>query len=164
MTDSQGRLIDFKNTIIILTSNLGSQAILDSISEHEQITKEVKEVVDVALKNHFRPEFLNRLDEIIYFNALSKTEIYGIVKLLLSDLQKRLLEKGIHLKVTKEAIEFIIEKGYDINFGARPLKRTIQAEVETRLAKEIVAQNVKEGDTVQVVMGKDGELEMEISK
>lgn len=164
VTDSQGRLIDFKNTIIILTSNLGSQAILDSISEHEQITKEVKEVVDVALKNHFRPEFLNRLDEIIYFNALSKTEIYGIVKLLLSDLQKRLLEKGIHLKVTKEAIEFIIEKGYDINFGARPLKRTIQAEVETRLAKEIVAQNVKEGDTVQVVMGKDGELEMEISK
>ncbi len=164
MTDSQGRLIDFKNTIIILTSNLGSQAILDSISEHEQITKEVKEVVDVALKNHFRPEFLNRLDEIIYFNALSKTEIYGIVKLLLSDLQKRLLEKGIHLRVMKEAIEFIIEKGYDINFGARPLKRTIQAEVETRLAKEIVAQNVKEGDTVQVVMGKDGELEMEISK
>ena len=164
VTDSQGRLIDFKNTIIILTSNLGSQAILDSISEHEQITKEVKEVVDVALKNHFRPEFLNRLDEIIYFNALSKTEIYGIVKLLLSDLQKRLLEKGIHLRVMKEAIEFIIEKGYDINFGARPLKRTIQAEVETRLAKEIVAQNVKEGDTVQVVMGKDGELEMEISK
>ena len=164
MTDSQGRLIDFKNTIIILTSNLGSQAILDSISEHEQITKEVKEVVDVALKNHFRPEFLNRLDEIIYFNALSKTEIYGIVKLLLSDLQKRLLEKGIHLRVMKEAIEFIIEKGYDINFGARPLKRTIQAEVETRLAKEILAQNVKEGDTVQVVMGKDGELEMEISK
>ena len=164
VTDSQGRLIDFKNTIIILTSNLGSQAILDSISEHEQITKEVKEVVDVALKNHFRPEFLNRLDEIIYFNALSKTEIYGIVKLLLSDLQKRLLEKGIHLRVMKEAIEFIIEKGYDINFGARPLKRTIQAEVETRLAKEIVAQNVKEGDTVQVVMGKDGELEVEISK
>ncbi len=164
VTDSQGRLIDFKNTIIILTSNLGSQAILDSISEHEQITKEVKEVVDVALKNHFRPEFLNRLDEIIYFNALSKTEIYGIVKLLLSDLQKRLLEKGIHLRVMKEAIEFIIEKGYDINFGARPLKRTIQAEVETRLAKEIVAQNVKEGDTVQVVMGKHGELEMEISK
>ncbi len=154
VTDSQGRLIDFKNTIIILTSNLGSQAILDSISEHEKITQEAKMLVDQALKNHFRPEFLNRLDEIIYFNALSKVEVYGIVKLLLNDLRKRLLEKGIELKISKEAIEFLIEKGYDINFGARPLKRTIQAQIETMIAKEIVAQTITNGSVVQVVVDK----------
>ena len=157
VTDSQGRLVDFKNTIIILTSNLGSQAILDSISEHQKVTEEAKEIVDLALKNHFRPEFLNRLDEIIYFNALSKTEVYGIVKLLLSDLRQRLQAKGIELQITKEAIEFIIEKGYDINFGARPLKRTIQTEIETMVAKAIVAQNIVEGSVVQIVLNREEE-------
>ena len=155
VTDSQGRLIDFKNTIIILTSNLGSNAILDSIDKHQTITEEAKELVNTALKEHFRPEFLNRLDEIIYFNALSKKEVYGIVKLLLSDLRKRLLDKGIELKVTKEAIEFIIEEGYDINFGARPLKRTIQTEIETMVAKAMVAENIKEGAIVQIIVNKD---------
>ena len=165
VTDSQGRLVDFKNTIIILTSNLGSGAILDSISKHQKITDEAKESVDLALKNHFRPEFLNRLDEIIYFNALSKTEVYGIVKLLLNDLRKRLLAKGIELKITKDAIEFIIEQGYDINFGARPLKRTIQAEIETMIAKAIVAQNVTEGSIVQVVFNKEEDsLAIKMSK
>ncbi len=163
VTDSQGRLVDFKNTIIILTSNLGSQAILDSISAYQEITDEAKEVVDRALKNHFRPEFLNRLDEIIYFNALSKTEIFGIVKLLLNDLRKRLLDKGIDFKITKDAIEYIIEKGYDINFGARPLKRTIQSEIETMVAKAIVAQNVVEGATVEVVVnGEEDCLEIKL--
>ncbi len=157
VTDSQGRLIDFKNTIIILTSNIGSQAILDSISEHQEITEQAKEIVDLALKNHFRPEFLNRLDEIIYFNALSKVEVYGIVKLLLGDLRKRLLTKGIDLKISKEAIEYIIEKGYDINFGARPLKRTIQSEIETMVAKEMVSQNVVDGSVVQIVVNKEEE-------
>lgn len=157
VTDSQGRLVDFKNTIIILTSNLGSQVILDSISEHQEITEEAKEAVDLALKSHFRPEFLNRLDEIIYFNALSKTEVYGIVKLLLTDLKTRLLAKGIDLKVSKEAVEFIIEKGYDINFGARPLKRTIQTEIETMVAKAIVAQSITEGAVVQVVVNREEE-------
>lgn len=155
VTDSQGRLVDFKNTIIILTSNIGSEAILDSISNHQEITEEAKEMVDLALKNHFRPEFLNRLDEIIYFNALSKTEVYGIVKLLLSDLRKRLQQKGMDLKITKEAIEFIIDKGYDINFGARPLKRTIQTEIETMVAKEMVAQKVREGSVIQVVVNRE---------
>jgi len=157
VTDSQGRLIDFKNTIIILTSNLGSGAILDSIAEHHEITEEAKEKVNMALKTQFRPEFLNRLDETIYFNALSEKEMYGIVKLLLTDLKNRLQVKGINLKVTKEAIVFVIEKGYDINFGARPLKRTIQSEIETMIAKEIVAQNIKEGQTVQVVLNKEEE-------
>ncbi len=157
VTDSQGRLVDFKNTIIILTSNLGSQAILDSISNNQTITEEAKKMVDLALKNHFRPEFLNRLDEIIYFNALSKTEVYGIVKLLLGDLRKRLLTKGIELKISKEAIDFLIEKGYDINFGARPLKRTIQAEIETMVAKAIVAQKIVDGSVVQIVLNRDEE-------
>lgn len=155
VTDSQGRLVDFKNTIIILTSNIGSEAILDSISNHQEITEEAKEMVDLALKNHFRPEFLNRLDEIIYFNALSKTEVYGIVKLLLSDLRRRLQQKGMDLKITKEAIEFIIDKGYDINFGARPLKRTIQTEIETMVAKEMVAQKIREGSVIQVVVNRE---------
>ena len=155
VTDSQGRLIDFKNTIIILTSNLGSGAILDSISEHEIITDEAKQMVDQALKNHFRPEFLNRLDEIIYFNALSKNEVYGIVKLLISNLRKRLLQKGIDLKITKEAIDFIIEKGYDINFGARPLKRTIQSEIETMVAKKIVAQEIQPDSVIKIVVNKE---------
>ena len=155
VTDSQGRLVDFKNTIIILTSNLGSQAILDSISRYQKITDEAKEVVDSALKNHFRPEFLNRLDEIIYFNALSKTEVYGIVKLLINDLKKRLEDKEIRFKISKEAIEYIIEKGYDINFGARPLKRTIQSEVETMVAKAIVAQTVTEGSIIQIGVNKE---------
>lgn len=163
VTDSQGRLVDFKNTIIILTSNLGSQAILDSISAYQEITDEAKEVVDRALKNHFRPEFLNRLDEIIYFNALSKAEIFGIVKLLLNDLRKRLQDKGIDFKITKEAIEYIIEKGYDINFGARPLKRTIQTEIETMVAKAIVAQDVVEGETVEIVVnGEEDCLEIKM--
>jgi len=157
VTDSQGRLIDFKNTIIILTSNLGSQAILDSISEHGEITDKAKDLVDAALKNHFRPEFLNRLDETIYFNALSKQEVYGIVKLLLSDLKNRLTQKGIELKITKEAVDYIIEKGYDINFGARPLKRAIQAEIETMVAKAIVAQTIKSGDKLQVVVNDEEE-------
>lgn len=165
VTDSQGRLVDFKNTIIILTSNLGSQAILDSISAYQKITDQAKEVVDRALKNHFRPEFLNRLDEIIYFNALSKAEIFGIVKLLLNDLRKRLQDKGIDFKITKEAIEYIIEKGYDINFGARPLKRTIQTEIETMVAKAIVAQDVIEGATVEVVVnGEEDCLEIRMEK
>ena len=155
VTDSQGRLVDFKNTIIILTSNLGSQAILDSISKHHKITEEAKTYVDSALKNHFRPEFLNRLDEIIYFNALSKNEVYGIVKLLVNDLRKRLAEKGITLKVSKEAVDYIIEKGYDINFGARPLKRTIQSEIETMVAKAIVAQTVTDGSVIQIGVNKE---------
>ena len=150
VTDSKGRLIDFKNTIIILTSNLGSDAILESISKSKTITEDAKNRVDAALKNHFRPEFLNRLDDIIYFKALSRKEVYGIVKLLLTDLKKRLRLRGIDLKVSKEAIEFIIEKGYDINFGARPLKRTIQSEIETMVAKAIIEKSISENGILQI--------------
>ena len=159
VTDSQGKLIDFKNTIIILTSNLGSQAILDSIIENGQITEEAKEQINMALRSQFRPEFLNRLDETIYFKALEKEQVYNIVKLMLNDVRKRLLSKEIEMGVTKEAIELIIEKGYDINFGARPLKRTIQGEVETIIAKKIIANEIMPKSRIQVY-AKDGEIEI----
>jgi ATP-dependent Clp protease ATP-binding subunit ClpB len=150
VTDSQGRLIDFKNTIIILTSNLGSQLILDSISEHGKITDEAREQINQALQSHFRPEFLNRLDERICFNPLGKEQVYNIVELMLKDLKGRLQEKKINFNVTKQAIDFIIEIGYDINFGARPLKRTIQSEVETLVSRAIIAKEIDSGDNVEV--------------
>ena len=150
VTDSQGRTVDFKNSIIILTSNLGAHVILESIQKHKKITDEAKEEIDSALKGHFRPEFLNRLDEIVYFQALGKEQVYGIVELMLSDLRNRLTLQGFDLSVTSEAINYIIDIGYDIEFGARPLKRTIQAEIETLISKKIIANEVKPGSTIQV--------------
>ena len=155
VTDSQGKLIDFKNTIIILTSNLGSQAILDSIIENGEITDKYKDEINIALRGHFRPEFLNRLDETVFFKALEKEQVYDIVKIMLNDVRKRLKLQEIDMGVTKEAIEFIIEKGYDINFGARPLKRTIQSEVETMIAKKIISNEIAPKSKIQVYV--DGE-------
>ena len=155
VTDSQGRLIDFKNTILILTSNLGSQYILDSISENGKITDEARTEINQALRTHFRPEFLNRLDETICFNPLGKEQVYNIVKLMLKDLSNRLAYKDIKFNITNEAIDFIIEIGYDVNFGARPLKRTIQSEVETLVSKAIIAKEINSGDNIEVYL--DGE-------
>lgn len=152
VTDSQGRTVDFKNSIIILTSNLGAMSILESIAENGKITDEAKSEVDVALREHFRPEFLNRLDEIIYFQALQKEQVYGIVELMLADLSKRLQEQGFDLSVTSDAIDYIIDIGYDINFGARPLKRTIQSEIETLLSKKIISGEVSPGHLIQVFL------------
>ena len=155
ITDSQGRLIDFKNTILILTSNLGSQYILDSISENGKITDEARENINQALRSHFRPEFLNRLDETICFNPLGKEQVYNIVKLMLKDLSNRLAYKEIKFNITDDAIDYLIEIGYDINFGARPLKRTIQSEVETLVSKAIIAKEIDSGDNIEVYL--DGE-------
>ena len=155
VTDSQGRLIDFKNTIIIMTSNLGSQYILDSISENGKITDEARENINQALRSHFRPEFLNRLDETICFNPLGKEQVYNIVKLMLKDLSNRLADKEIKFNITDDAIDYLIEIGYDINFGARPLKRTIQSEVETLVSKAIIAKEIDSGDNIEVYL--DGE-------
>ena len=157
VTDSQGKLIDFKNTIIILTSNLGSQAILDSIIESGEITEKCKDEINVALRGHFRPEFLNRLDETVFFKALEKEQVYDIVKLMLNDVRKRLKVQEIDMGITKEAIEFIIEKGYHINFGARQLKRTILSEVETMVAKKIIANEITPKSKIQVYVN-DEEL------
>jgi ATP-dependent Clp protease ATP-binding subunit ClpB len=159
VTDSQGRLIDFKNTILILTSNLGSGIILDSIAKNKKITEEARDLIQDALLGHFRPEFLNRLDERVIFNPLGIDQVKGIVRLMLTDLAKRLEDKNIEMTVADNAVELIIELGYDINFGARPLKRTIQDEVETMLSKAIIANEIVEGDKIEVSrMGNEARL------
>ena len=154
LTDSQGRLIDFKNTVIILTSNLGSQYILNSITEYGEITQDTRNEIDKILKQHFRPEFLNRLDEIICFKALDKKVVFGIVEIILKDVSKRIKEKGIELSFTKTSVKWLVEEGYDIEFGARPLKRIVQTQVETLLARKIISGEVVEGDKVEVFFDK----------
>ena len=163
ITDSQGRTVDFKNTVIILTSNLGSSYILDGINESGEITAEAKEQVNNLLKTSFRPEFLNRLDEIIFYKPLTEKEIGKIVLLMLDGLKKRLKEKELYLEVTEAAKKFIIEKGYDPVFGARPLKRFIQSSVETIIAKKIIGGNLKPND-VLVVDEINGELIVDVKK
>ncbi len=156
ITDSQGRTVDFKNTIIILTSNLGSSYILEGIQDGE-ITAEARAQVDLLLKQSFRPEFLNRLDEIVYYKPLTKEEIGGVVDLLLERLKRRLAGKQLSLKVTPEAKEAIIEGGYDPIYGARPLKRYLQQKVETLVARAIIADDPMPG-TVLTVDAQDGVL------
>ena len=150
ITDSQGRKIDFKNTIIILTSNLGSPYILEGINDEGEITPEARENVNKVLRSHFRPEFLNRLDEIVFYKPLTKTEIFPIIDLMLKNLQGRLKNKQITLAITDEAKTFIADNGYDPVFGARPLKRYIQSKLETMLAKKIIADEIEPYSTVTV--------------
>ncbi|MCI5844805.1 MAG: ATP-dependent chaperone ClpB [Oscillospiraceae bacterium] len=150
ITDSQGRTVDFKNTIIILTSNLGSPYILDGINANGEISEDARQKVDQLLKQSFRPEFLNRLDEIVFYKPLMKTEIYQIVDLMLNNLRKRLEEKQLSLTVTDAAKDYIISNGYDVNYGARPLKRWIQQKVETLLARKIIAEDIAPNTTLQV--------------
>ena len=139
ITDSQGRTVDFKNTIIILTSNIGSNVILENIEDNGEIAESAKADINKMLKTHFRPEFLNRLDEIVFYKPLTKTEIGSIVDLMVKSLQKRLSEKQLSLVLTENAKQFIVDNGYDPIFGARPLKRFIQHHVETMIAKKIIA-------------------------
>ena len=160
VTDSQGRLIDFKNTIIILTSNLGSQFILEGIDENGQITEEARSNVDRLLKQSFRPEFLNRLDEIVFYKPLTKTEIFGIIDLQAADLAKRLKDKQLGLEISEEAKQLIVDESYDPSFGARPLKRYMQRNLETLIAREILNDKLHQGDVVRVVV-KDGKLAVE---
>ena len=150
ITDSQGRVVDFKNTIIILTSNLGSQYILEGIGENGQISGEARAAVEGLLKTQFRPEFLNRLDEIVFYKPLTKAEIGGIVDLQLADLRARLAQKQLDLAVTEAAKAFIIDEGYDPVYGARPLKRFLQSRVETLIAREIIGGQHLPGSTLTV--------------
>ena len=147
---SQGRTVDFKNTIIILTSNLGSEYLLESTEKYGDITEETKDNIDKLLKSHFRPEFLNRLDEIVIYKPLKKEEISKIVDLMLEGLKKRLEDKFLHLVVSEKAKDFIVDNGYDPIFGARPLKRFIQSHVETLIARAILANNFESGTTLKV--------------
>jgi len=150
ITDSQGRTVDFKNTIIILTSNLGSDYILEGINADGELTTTAKEQVTKLLKSSFRPEFLNRLDEIVFYKPLSKTEIGKIVDLTLNRLASRLSDKQLKLTVTDKAKEYIVDKGYDPIYGARPLKRFIQSSVENLIARSIISATFNVGDTVTV--------------
>lgn len=155
ITDSQGRTVDFKNTIIILTSNLGSPVILDGIDADGEISEDAKKQVDQMLKQSFRPEFLNRLDEIVYYKPLTKAEIGSVVELMLNNLSKRLADRHIKIYVTPEAKSFIVENGYDPVYGARPLKRFIQRELETLIARAIIADKITPDSTVKITADKD---------
>ncbi|WP_418710019.1 ATP-dependent chaperone ClpB [Anaerotruncus massiliensis (ex Liu et al. 2021)] len=155
ITDSQGRTVDFKNTIIILTSNLGSPHILEGIDEDGRITEEARKAVDGLLKQQFRPEFLNRLDEIVFYKPLQKSEIAQIVDLLMADLQKRLADKQLTLALSPEAKEYIVDQGYDPVYGARPLKRFLQHKLETLLARMIIAEDLAPGTRLEAVMEND---------
>ena len=150
ITDSQGRTVDFKNTIIILTSNLGSEYILDGIGNNGEISKEAKDKVNALLKQSFRPEFLNRLDEIVFYKPLKKSEISKILELLIQDLERRLEDKYIHLELTQSAKDYLIDNGYDEIYGARPLKRFVQKKLETLIAKKILSQDILPHTTVTI--------------
>ena len=163
ITDSQGRTVDFKNTVIILTSNLGSDLILEDLEKSRangsnDLSSEAQEAIGQLLKRQFRPEFLNRLDDIVYYKSLTKQEIGSIVDLMLADLHHRLADKQLHLDVTEAAKNAIIDGGYDPIYGARPLKRYIQAHVETMIAKEIIAGAHAAGDTLTVDADENGHL------
>ena len=155
ITDSQGRTVDFKNTILIMTSNLGAEFLLDGIDDNGNISSEAEELVMSQLKNHFRPEFLNRLDEIVMFKPLSKSDIRGIIDLLVKDINGRIEDKEISLTVTDKALDYIVEKAYDPVYGARPLKRYLQKNVETLLAKKMLADEVAVGDVLSLDVEND---------
>ncbi len=150
ITDSQGRTVDFKNTIIILTSNLGSNVILEGIGPDGKLSEEARGEVNGLLKRQFRPEFLNRLDEIVFYTPLTKAQIEKIADLTLEALNKRLAERGVTVRLTDEAKAYVVENGYDPVYGARPLKRFIQRAVETPVARTLIAEDVPEGSTLEV--------------
>ena len=150
ITDSQGRTVDFKNTIIILTSNLGSDYILEGIQENGEISEDAKQKVNELLKRSFRPEFLNRLDEIVFYKPLRKTEIFKILELLIKDIENRLEDKNIKLELSQKAKDYLIDNGYDEVYGARPLKRFVQKKLETLIARKILSQEILPNTTVKV--------------
>ncbi len=152
ITDSQGRTVDFKNTILIMTSNIGSSYLLDGIDENGEITEQAENAVMSDLRAHFRPEFLNRLDETILFKPLTKADIRSIINLLLTDLNERLSDKELHLEITEEAKDYITDHGYDPVYGARPLKRYVQKYVETLAAKIILQGEVSTGSTIVITV------------
>jgi ATP-dependent Clp protease ATP-binding subunit ClpB len=156
ITDGQGRTVDFKNAILILTSNLGSDVILEGIDRDGNISDEARNIVLQMLKTSFRPEFLNRLDEIVFYRPLTKPDLIKIVDLLIADLEKRLANRQLKVKVTEQAKEYIVETGSDPVYGARPLKRYIQSKVETLLARRIIADDAEPGSTLVIDKNEDG--------
>ena len=163
ITDSQGRTVDFKNTILIMTSNIGSAYLLDGIDDNGNIKPEAEEMVMNDLRNHFRPEFLNRLDETIMFRPLTKDNVYSIIRLLVDDLNRRLADKEIRIELTEDAKQVVVDGGYDPTYGARPLKRYLQKNVETLAAKLILEGNVGTGDTI-LIDAENGKLAARIKQ
>ncbi len=157
ITDSQGRTVDFKNTILIMTSNLGSDFILEGIHDGE-ISEEARSQADRLLKAHFRPEFLNRIDEIVYYKPLTRTEIAAIVGLMLKGLNARMEEKQLHVALSGRAVEAVIDRGFDPVYGARPLKRYLQSRVETLIARRIIAGDAEPGSTLTVDLDENGDF------
>ena len=160
ITDSQGRTVDFKNTVIILTSNLGSQTLLDGIGEDGEITKQAQDEVQQLLRHTFRPEFLNRLDEIVFYKPLTRENITGIIDLQIDALNRRLADKQLFCELTPEAKDFILDASYDPQFGARPIRRYVQHTVETLLARRILQGDIPVGSRLRITV-RDGELEVE---
>ena len=157
ITDSQGRTVDFKNTILIMTSNLGSEYILEGIADGE-ITAEAREQVDRLLKTRFRPEFLNRIDEIVCYKPLTRNEIGSIVGLMIKNLNRRLEDKQLKVTLTDAALNAVIDRGFDPVFGARPLKRYLQSKVETLIARKVIAADVAPGTELTVDLDANGEI------
>ena len=160
ITDSQGRTVDFKNTIIIMTSNIGSEYLLEGINADGEITEKTETAVMELLKSYFRPEFLNRIDEVVLYKPLNKEAIGQIVTLLLKDLQKRLEERRITVTLTQQAIDAVIEMGFDPAYGARPLKRYLQKHIETMVGREIIKGNVHEGQAITIDVDPNGDFYM----
>ena len=150
ITDSQGRTVDFKNTILIMTSNIGASYLLEGIDRDGQISQDAEKLVMNDLRAHFRPEFLNRLDETILFKPLSKENIGGIIKLIIADLNRRLSDRELAVALSPEAEAYIVEQAYDPVYGARPLKRFIQSKIETPVARRIVSNPPKEGSKLTI--------------
>ena len=161
ITDSQGRTVDFKNTILIMTSNIGANYLLEGIRDDGSIDEKCQELTMNDLKAHFRPEFLNRLDEIIMFKPLTKQNIRAIIDLLIADVNRRLEEKELRIELTEAAKDFVVDGGYDPMYGARPLKRYLQKNVETLAARLILAGNVGREDTILIDV-KDGKLTADV--
>lgn len=163
LTDNQGRTVDFKNTVIIMTSNIGSQYLIDGIEENGQISQNARNEVDKELRSRFRPEFLNRVDEIVLFKPLVKDQIYKIIKQTIKDIEEKLSDRQIKIEVTQEALEFILKASFDINYGARPVKRYINQSIETKLSLLLIKGEVTENSTV-IVDVKNNELDLTVKK
>ena len=157
ITDSQGRTVDFKNTVIILTSNLGSQHLLEGIEPDGSIAQPAQAAVMAELRRSFRPEFLNRLDETIMFHPLSRSDLNGIIDIMVSSLRRRISDRGLELKISDEARSLIIERGYDPLYGARPLRRYLQSSVENLIARRILSGDLAAGSVISIDV-EDGEL------
>ncbi|MBQ3852757.1 MAG: AAA family ATPase, partial [Lachnospiraceae bacterium] len=156
ITDSHGKTVDFKNTIIIMTSNIGARFLLDGIDDEGNIKDDAEDLAMEELKAHFRPEFLNRLDEIIMFKPLTKDNLNGIISLLIEDINKRLSDKDIKVELTDAAVQSVIDSAYDPVYGARPLKRYIQKYIETLAGRMILEDRVSENQTIVIDTGADG--------